>query len=442
MDTIVACATPMGRSGIAVIRLSGPESLTVTQGLCQSKGFSDRQATLRRIFDGETCIDQVLVLWMKGPNSFTGEDVVEISCHGNPIVIQHIIELCMKRGARLARAGEFSRRAATNGKLSLIQAESLSALLSAKSRSAVVASQRGMNGDIENKIDHIQDRLLDYAAEIEARLDHPDGDLSYIDDQSLSVSLNGFAKDLEQLADAWSKSRFQLTGATIVIVGPVNAGKSSLFNALVGSKRAIVSEIAGTTRDIVERTIIIGGIEVCLQDTAGIRNDPSGQIERLGIEAGIDAALAADMVILLAPAHQEYSPLLVQIEEKLGQKPLLKVGGFADLVKDKPLWKSDLLVSMVTNAGISMLESRIAKLLAGDINLSESPAAISQRQHDLALSISRHLRMASEAASGFLGPAVASEELVSALERISEFKGGDVREQVLDRLFSRFCIGK
>ncbi|MEC8276645.1 MAG: tRNA uridine-5-carboxymethylaminomethyl(34) synthesis GTPase MnmE, partial [Myxococcota bacterium] len=186
MDTIVACATPMGRSGIAVIRLSGPESLTVTQGLCQSKGFSDRQATLRRIFDGETCIDQVLVLWMKGPNSFTGEDVVEISCHGNPIVIQHIIELCMKRGARLARAGEFSRRAATNGKLSLIQAESLSALLSAKSRSAVVASQRGMNGDIENKIDHIQDRLLDYAAEIEARLDHPDGDLSYIDDQSLS----------------------------------------------------------------------------------------------------------------------------------------------------------------------------------------------------------------------------------------------------------------
>lgn len=442
MDTIVACATPMGRSGIAVIRLSGPDSLTITQALCHGKGFSDRQASLRRIYDGDSCIDQALILWMKGPNSFTGEDVVEISCHGNPIIIQHVIELCLKQGARLARAGEFSRRAATNGKLSLIQAESLSALLTAKSRGAVVASQRGMAGEIENKLDRIQDRLLDYASEIEARLDHPDGDLSYVDDQSLADSLNGFAEELNQLADAWSKSRFQLSGATVVIIGPVNAGKSSLFNALVGSKRAIVSEIAGTTRDIVERTIIIGGIEVCLQDTAGIRKDPSGRIEQLGIEAGIDAALAADMVILLAPAHQAYPPMLERIEKKLGDKPRIKVGGFADLIETNPQWNSDLMVSTVTHSGIQNLESRIAKTLAGDIDLSESPAAISQRQHDLALSISRHLRMASEAAIGFLGPAVASEELMSALERISEFKGGDAREQVLDRLFSRFCIGK
>ena len=167
-----------------------------------------------------------------------------------------------------------------------------------------------MNGEIEHKINRIQDRLLDYASEIEARLDHPDGDLSYVDDQALSDSLIEFAQELEQLAEAWSKSRFQLTGATVVIVGPVNAGKSSLFNALVGSKRAIVSDIAGTTRDIVERTIVLGGIEVCLQDTAGIRRNTSDVIEQLGIDAGIEAAQAADMIIVLAPAHQAYPPVL------------------------------------------------------------------------------------------------------------------------------------
>ena len=442
MDTIVACATPMGRSGIAVIRLSGPDARGITEQLCQNSIFKPRRAQLRKIYDSAYCVDQVLVLWMPAPNSFTGEDVIEISCHGNPIIIQHVIELCLLKGARLARAGEFSRRAAMNGKLSLVQAESLGALLNAKSRSAVIASQRGMNGEIEQKITDIQSRLLDYAAEIEARLDYPDGDLSYVDDQALSDSLLSFAAELEQLAAAWSQSRFQHTGATIVIIGPVNAGKSSLFNALVGSKRAIVSDIAGTTRDIVERTIVLGGTEVCLQDTAGIREQTTDVIEKLGIDAGIEAAESADMILILAPIHEAYPPILEKIEARLASKPFLKLGGFADLLTTEAQWKADIVLSTVNHQGISELEAQISKMLASDVDLSHSPAAISQRQHDLALSIARHLRMASEASNGFLGPAVAVEELVGALERIAEFKGGDVREQVLDRLFSRFCIGK
>lgn len=444
MDTIVACATPFGHSGIAVIRLSGQLSLKIITTLCRNEKWTPRYATLRSVYQKDECIDQCLILWMKAPKSFTGEDTVEISCHGNPIIVNQIIELCIINGARLARAGEYSRRAVQNKKLSLIQIESLSSLLTSKSMSGVFLSQKGLSGSLDHAIAEIKNQLLDFAAEIEARLDHPDGDLSYVDDQALGRTLNSMSVQLIDMAEKWEASKFKLYGATIVIVGTVNAGKSSLFNQIIGSNRAIVSEIEGTTRDVVEKTLMISGIEVCLQDTAGIRLHTTDKIEQLGMSAGIEMAKAADICLIVAPLHHAYPPELAIFDSIIENKAHIKIGTFSDALSstNPQRWAADISISNLTKSGLAELSDKLTLLLRNDVSSTNSPAAVSQRQHDLFIDISRHLQEASSALLGILGPAVAAEEIVQSLDRISELTGEDTREIILDRLFSRFCIGK
>ena len=442
MDTIIASATPMGRSGVALIRLSGSEARNITDKLLRKpQDWMDRIVRFGVIVDRhKNRLDQVLLTYMKAPRSFTGEDVVEISCHGNPLIVDQIIEEAIRCGARLARSGEFTRRAVENKKLSFLQAEALNELIHSVSIEGVQVAHSGLSGKVDQNELEIREELLDICAEIEAKMDYPQEDLSYEDDQAVSEALLAIAQKSQEAADAWRDNRILIQGAKVTILGPVNAGKSSLFNHLVGSKRAIVNRRPGTTRDIIERRIILDGIDVCFFDTAGIRFSTDDPIEQEGIQMGLDLAKQSDLCLLVVPVDQSLG-IMNDVAQKLNRIPLLWIGSHLDKNVD-PTFVTDHQISNVTLEGIQELRKSIRRELSSGGSRDSKWIALSQRQYDLFLSIASHVTQASNSLTGILGPAVAAEEITQALEKLAELRGENAREQVLDRLFSRFCIGK
>ena len=287
MDTIVACSTPLGQSGVAVIRISGVDALSTVLGFSSRAHLSPREVTFSRLYAEDEVIDRVLLCYMPGPKSFTGEDVVEIFCHGNPVIVEKIIDTCVDMNIRLARKGEFSRRALENGKLSLLQAEALHSLIHATSIQGVHLANKGLNGEIDVVCAEFKNKTLDFCAELEARLDYPGDELGYVSDLGLKESMAALAKKAELIADSWRAGRQKIYGAKVALIGPVNAGKSSLFNRLVHQERALVSNVPGTTRDVVEKSIILNGVEVSFWDTAGFRKETDDPLEKAGIELGL-----------------------------------------------------------------------------------------------------------------------------------------------------------
>ncbi|MFT4974509.1 MAG: tRNA modification GTPase [Myxococcota bacterium] len=445
MDTVVAAATPAGRGAIAVLRLSGAEALPLAQRLCpDGPPWRPRRLSLRRALgrDGET-LDELLVAWMPGPNSFTGEDIVELSCHGNPVIVEALLSALVEAGARLARPGEFTRRALENGRTTLLAAEALDGLIRAASPAGVALARTGMDGHSDALAATLRESLLDAAAELEARLDHPDDELGYEEDVAVCGRLQAVATRAEQAAETWRAGRIRLHGAVVALVGPTNAGKSSLFNHLVGQRRALVSPRPGTTRDVVERSVLLGGLEVRFLDTAGERLAPEDPIEAEGIALGQELTRAADLLLVTIPLHEPLSEAAAgSLARTVGRRRLV-VGTHLDRAVGVPAVsvKVDVVVSSETGEGIEVLRSRVrSELETGPA--AEQVAVLSQRQHDLFRAVAAHATQAAEALSGMLGPAVAAEEATAALERLAELSGEDVRESVLDRLFSRFCVGK
>ena len=445
MDTIVACASPWGQGGVAIIRMSGPDSIAIAKNLCQRKKFSPRYTHLCSITHNGILIDRGLVVAMPKPNSFTGENVVEISSHGNPLIVQRLIEACIDMGARLARAGEFSRRALENGKLSLLQAEALNSVVHARTLQGLDLAQKNLQGSLDEGMAQLEDTLLDIVAEIEARLDHPDDDLSFESDIQLCNRLKAIAQTMHSSAQNWRTHKIGIHGAKVALLGPVNAGKSSLFNHLIGMKRAIVSDIEGTTRDAVEKQVYIDGMEICFIDTAGARKQTHDPIEAQGIELGLALAKDVDLCLLLCPLpywHQDtsYRELLEELAEKVSPVRILRVGSYLDCAKEST--DLDVCISSKNGEGIALLKAMIVQHLRKIPSRGAAYTVISQRQYELFLALEQHCRMASQALTGFYGPAVAAEEVTAALTRLGELRGEEVRERVLDRLFSKFCIGK
>jgi tRNA modification GTPase len=441
VDTIIACTTPIGRSGIAMLRISGSDSLKIATALCKNTiVWSDRKAILSSIYNQkDEPVDQAIFIAMKGPRSFTGEDVVEISCHGNPLIVDEIIVQAIRCGARLARNGEFTRRALENRKLSLLQAEALNELIHSTSLPGAQIAQAGLAGQVDSNELEIREELLDICAEIEAKMDYPQEDLSYVDDQGIVDALSIISGKAQQAATAWRGNRIRLHGAKVAILGPVNAGKSSLFNHMVGSKRAIVNSRPGTTRDIIERRVSLNGIEVCFFDTAGIRFETTDPIEAEGIQMGLELATEADLCLLVLPVNQQIGTLK-QIQKKI-QNECIVVASYSDL-DVIPSFEFDHLISNLTGKGLDDLRNDLQLKLGVNNSQENKWIALSQRQYELFLSISSHIDMASKSLLGFLGPAVAAEEITQALERLAMLRGENARENILDRLFSRFCIGK
>lgn len=443
MDTIIALSTPWGRSAIGVIRLSGSESQSIAARVCRSgPKWLPRRATLRTVFgENDEAVDDVLVVWMPGPNSYTGEDVVEISGHGNPVILAAVLDAFIAAGARPARAGEFTRRALENGRTSLLKAESLQALIDARSLDGVRDARQGIDGTMEAESVNLREQLLDLAAELEARLDHPDDDLSLVSDQSVIDTLQDRAAEATRTADTWLQSKVRLEGAKVALIGPVNAGKSSLFNHLVGSARALVSDRPGTTRDVVERSVLIDGMDITFLDTAG-EGGTDDSLEKAGVALGQTLSAEADLRLIVVPIDRPHSPIAKELLDRNRQWPHLVVGTFSDRQRHEEAISTDLVIDNISSSGIVDVRNAI-RTAVGQSSVSPGGAVVlSQRQHDLFRSVAQHCEDAAMALEGALGPAVAVAEIVFAIERLGELEGIDAREAVLDRLFSRFCIGK
>jgi len=389
-------------------------------------------------------IDEVLVVWMPGPNSYTGEDVVELSCHGNPIVVEMLLDELVEAGARLARPGEFTRRALENKRTTMLAAESLETLISATSREGVFLARSAMSGQLDDVAMELRERLLSCCAELEVRLDHPGEELGSESDAILSQTLKAIAAKALSISDTWRAGRVRLEGAVVALIGPVNAGKSSLFNRLVGQQRALVSPKPGTTRDVVERSVLHEGIEVRYLDTAGERDNPVDPIESAGIALGREMSQDTDLDLIVVSLCEPLSKLSQSLISDRVDKSRIVVGTHLDRENriNAVEMLCDAVVSNVTGAGIDNLKGLIQDKIGAGVSTGQSVLVVNQRQHGLFREIGRHASEAAAALDGILGPAVGAEEVTAALERLAELSGEDVRETVLDRMFLRFCIGK
>lgn len=427
LDTIAACATPWGHGAIAVVRVSGSDALARAEAVA-GRLAEPRVSALRTFRDADGAFDSGLVTCFLAPNSYTGEDVVELSGHGNPLLVERLLRAL---GARAAAPGEFTRRAFLNGRMDLTRAEAVLQSIEATSPAGLEVARAGMDGAVVARGAAIQAALTDIGAELEAILDYPGEDLLFASDPEIAKRLSETAAAARATAGSFRAGQFAVAGARVVLVGPVNAGKSSLFNALLGRPRALVSSTPGTTRDVIEATLQMDAVRVTLVDTAGDR-DTTDEIEAAGVALGREAGRLADLVIRCVPGH------VAGGHPEVGAKEGLVVATHADLPAANAV---ALRVSSVTGAGIPALLNTITARLVGEEPGGAGLLLASARQRDCflaAASAADDARIALVDA----GPAAAVEHVYAGISALAGLSGTDVREGVLDRLFARFCVGK
>lgn len=451
-DTIVALATPLGRSGIGVIRLSGNDALTITRTLVNDEKFTPqpRFAHLKKISDPETkdVLDEAIITFFKAPNSFTGEDVVEIAAHGSPIVLRQIIDFCLQFNARLAEAGEFTLRALANGRMDLSQAEAVRDLIDAQSVAAARQSVRQLRGELSHQLQPLKDDLLDVIVVLESALEFVEDDLPYFQTENIKTKLLEISQNLGKMASTFRAGKLLREGLKVALVGRPNVGKSSLFNALLGHDRAIVTEIAGTTRDQLHEKLVIENIPVSLIDTAGLR-ETFDTVESIGVERSKRAMSDADLVVILLDGSQNLIPEDFEILTQTEDLNRLIVINKIDL-KIKELFKSQIAesnspiveISAKTGEGLDRLQKAIIEPFQGQ-EIAASGFLISDARHfDLIV------RAESEIINSLtLLEQKMSEEIVliglhNAIRYLGQITGETTTEDMLTRIFSTFCIGK
>ncbi len=423
-DTIAACATAWGHAAIAVVRVSGPGARQAAAGVV-GKLPGARQAAVRHFRDEAGTFDEGVVTCFVGPHSYTGEDVVELAGHGNPLLVERLLRAL---GVRPARPGEFTRRAFLAGRIDLVRAEAVLATIEARSLAGLAAARAGTDGRLEGELAHIRAGLVDVCAELEAVLDYPGEDLLVDNDVVLAARLLALAALSAALSASWRAGRVAVEGARVVLAGPVNAGKSSLFNRLLGRERAIVSPAPGTTRDAVEAPLQLDDARLTLVDTAGER-DSTDAIEAQGIALALAEQAEADLVLRCIP------PGGTVPAARPGE---LRVATMSDLGAAPP---GLLAVSARTGEGVVALRAAMLLALRGEAPGGAALVLTSARQAELLARVSAGLQESAEVLP-HAGAAVAVELGYAALEALAELSGSTVREAVLDRLFARFCIGK
>ena len=452
-DTIAAVATAVapGQGGIAVIRLSGPMAQRVVRTITVFPG-SQEWLSHRVLYghvvaaDGHERLDEVLVLVMLAPRSFTAEDVVEIHCHGGVIAVQRVMARVLEQpGVRRALPGEFSQRAVLNGRLDLTRAEAITDLVSARSQRAAQLAMAGLDGGIQRRVVALRERLLDQLSELEARVDFED-DLPPLDGRALLEELQEVRATLLELVADGARGAALRTGLRVALVGRPNVGKSSLLNRLSRRERAIVTDLPGTTRDLLESEIVLEGVPITLLDTAGIRAT-TDEVEQLGIARSHDALASADLVLLLFDLAAGWTVEDQALYEQIpGAVPRLLVGNKLDLTNSAAEGAPsspalDVRLSAQTGDGEPAL---VQALLAQCGSLSEQPLliALNQRQSDLAARAAEALQRSEEVAAQGLPWDFWTIDLRQAIQSLGEITGEELTEAVLDRIFSRFCIGK
>jgi len=444
-DTIVAIATPSGRGGIGVVRVSGSNATEIAARiLTRRRALVPRQATLTRVHlngDGSTTTrDHAIVTWFPAPQSYTGEHVVEISSHGSPVVLRGILSSLVTAGARLARPGEFTFRAFLNARIDLAQAEAVADLIEAATPLQAQMAFDQMEGTLSARLDALDRTLLDVIARLEASLDFPDEGFHFVEPHEVAARIDEVLNELNGVLAHEARGRLIREGATVVITGRVNAGKSSLFNALIGQERAIVTDVPGTTRDFLTETIDLHGLAVTLVDTAGER-ETKDTIEREGMARAMRARDSADLVLVAIDSGEELTDDDRRLIESSSAGTRLIVASKADRV---PRWERPDAIRVSTTRGEGLDDLRCAMLrsLSGDEGLRD-PAAISNLRHVTLLKEARTaLTRARTAVTNQAPEEFVLADLHRARASFGEVVGIGSSEETLDYIFKHFCIGK
>jgi tRNA modification GTPase len=452
-ETIVAIATAIvaQQGSIGIVRLSGEQAVTIAQQIFHAPGkqvWSTHRILYGYIQHPETkrVIDEALLLLMLAPRSYTKEDVVEFHCHGGIIAVQEVLQLCVQKGAKLAQPGEFTLRAFLNGRIDLTQAESVAELVSAQSTQASQIALAGLQGKLANPIKQLRATCLDILAEVEARIDFED-DLPPLDEANVIKQIQEVLTKVEQILATADRGELLRSGLKVAIVGRPNVGKSSLLNAWSCSDRAIVTELPGTTRDVIESTLVVGGIPVQVLDTAGIR-DTVDTVEKIGVERSRKAAESADLVLLTIDATTGWTTEDNLIYQQVKHRPLILIVNKIDLATPNnaqyPLEIENIIMTAAAqNKGIEALEAAILNAVkTGNLEITNTDIAINQRQATTLYRVQNALTQVRETINNKFPLDFWTIDLREAIQALGEITGEEVTESVLDRIFSRFCIGK
>ncbi|MEI6381563.1 MAG: tRNA uridine-5-carboxymethylaminomethyl(34) synthesis GTPase MnmE [Cyanobacteriota bacterium ELA615] len=450
-DTIVAIATAIvpQQGSIGIVRLSGSLSLQIAQTIFVTRSnWQSHHVLYGHIVQPETgqTLDEALVLYMQAPRSYTKEDVIEFHCHGGIIPVQQVLQLCLELGARLAKAGEFTMRAFLNGRLDLAQAESVAELVGARSPLASKMALAGLEGKLSKSIESIRSVCLDILTEVEARIDFED-DLPPLDEQGIKDQIAQVLLKVKQILSTAEQGELLRQGLKVAIVGRPNVGKSSLLNAWSRSDRAIVTDLPGTTRDIVESQLVVNGIPIQVLDTAGIR-ESSDQVERLGIARSQQAAQRADLILFTIDAQVGWTNEDELIYQQIKEFPLILLINKIDIacqnyLESLPSVKKIVEMAAAKNQGIENLERAILDYIELDsLTASNLEIAINQRQSAALTTAQISLEQVQQTIENQLPLDFWSIDLRSAITALGEITGQEVSESLLERIFSRFCIGK
>ncbi|MCY7420318.1 MAG: tRNA uridine-5-carboxymethylaminomethyl(34) synthesis GTPase MnmE [Chitinophagaceae bacterium] len=451
-DTIVALATPQGIGAIGVIRLSGKEAITITDQLFHSKKLIDQPSHTTHVGllkDDANVLDQVVVSIYKTPASYTGEDVIEISSHGSPYILEKIIKAITSKGARLAKPGEFTQRAFLNGKLDLTQAEAVADLISSNTEASRKNALQNIRGGFSSVLKTLRDQLLSFSALIELELDFSQEDVEFADRTKLSALLQTAGKITSELLASFSLGNVIKNGVQVAIIGKPNSGKSTLLNTLLNEERAIVSPIAGTTRDTIEEVLNIDGILFRLIDTAGIRDHSNDSIESVGIERSLEKMRLADVVIYLFDVNELSSYELLLLMKEMDAKSIkyLLAGNKIDTADTNELGEKFaeipiLFISASQKKHIDTLKQRLVDVVIGGEIQTEGTIVSNARHYEALRMVDQSLKDIQSAMEANLSSDLLSLDIRRCLHYLGEITGEITNEDQLDYIFSKFCIGK
>ncbi len=444
-DTIAALATPPGRGGVGIIRISGPYCQHIARRIL-AKVPQPRQAEYLPFTDEDGAVlDQGIALYFPHPHSFTGEDVLELQAHGGPVILDLILQQCIKAGARIARPGEFSERAFLNDKLDLAQAEAIADIIDASSEQAARAAVRSLQGVFSQRVNELLISLTELRMYIEAAIDFPEEEIDFLSDNNIYLRLDQLDRDFSSLMESTRQGSLLHEGITVVIAGRPNAGKSSLLNALAGKESAIVTEIAGTTRDVLREHIHIDGLPMHIIDTAGLR-DSEDRVEQIGIQRAWSEIEKADRVLLLVDDRDGVTDEDRQILQQLPSGPALTIvrnkcdlsGNDATMEMVEP---PVITISAKQQQGVELLTKHLEQCVG--YHAGGEGEFIARRRHVDALErVGRHLHMAREQLQQARAGELAAEELREAQQDLAEITGEFGSDDLLGKIFSSFCIGK
>jgi len=458
-DTITALATPTGRSGIGIVRLSGNDALTITKKLVSDEKFrpKPRTAHLTQLHDPSTgeIIDEAIITYFKAPHSFTGEDVVEISCHGSPVLLRQVIDICLKLDARLAEPGEFSLRALANGRMNLAEAEAIRDLIDAQTAASARQAVRQMRGELSNQLQPLKDDLLNVIVTLESALEFVEDDLPEMQAESVRTKLAEIAEQTRKLAETFQAGRLIREGLRVVLAGRPNVGKSSLFNSLLGSDRAIVTEIAGTTRDQIHERYTIGDIPISLIDTAGLR-ETTDTVESIGVERSKATMADADIVVVMLDSSEEITEedhkVLDSVRDlnyivalnKIDKLPSRDVDQIiaGEHTKLSYLRPKIVPISAKTGEGLDELRDAIVRPFSPQDVATSGFLVTDARHHDLLVRTKQEIEQSLGQVENRMSEEIVLVGLHNSLRYLGEITGETTTEDMLTRIFSTFCIGK